>query len=358
MERHRPLGYSDIFGSVMLIGPRRLAPITNIRFIDLFCGIGGFHVAADFACKQRNMSAYCVYASDIDSDAQTAYEANFGVRPHGDIRSIHERDIPDHDVLFGGFPCQAFSIIGHRKGFDDTRGTLFFDIARIIREKQPRAFVLENVKNLRSHNGGQTLSVILDTLKDLGYCVDWRVLNALDYGLPQKRERIIIVGFREPLVFQWPNGGIQMKPLSEVLFADTEVDSFYWASQKIREQRVLQSLGKVIPGPPTIWHENKGGNVSVHPYSCAMRVNASYNYLLVNGIRRMTEREMLRLQGFPDSYKIVCSYAATRRQAGNSLAVPCIQAVVGALLDALTLPSFDACSPNSIQLQLSDLTTS
>lgn len=339
------------------ISAKRPRP-SELSFIDLFCGIGGFHIAAINACKQRNITATCKYASDIDPDAQTAYEANFGMRPDGDITKVHEKDIPDHDILFGGFPCQAFSIIGQRKGFEDTRGTLFFDIARIIREKQPKAFVLENVKQLRSHNGGQTLSVIMATLKELGYSADWRVLNALNFGVPQTRERIIFVGFREPRAFQWPQGGIPMKPLSEILLADDEVESFYWASQKIREQRVLQRIGKATPTPPTIWHENKGGNVSAHPYSCAMRAGASYNYLLVNGIRRMTEREMLRIQGFPDSYKIVCNYGATRKQAGNSVAVPCIQAVVGAVLDALELPPIESCPFGSKQLALSELTAS
>lgn len=315
----------------------------NIRFIDLFCGIGGFHIAAVNACNQHQLVANCVYASDIDPDAQRAYQANFGVLPDGDITKVSEKDVPDHDLLFGGFPCQAFSIIGNRRGFADTRGTLFFDIARIIREKRPRAFVLENVKQLRNHNSGQTLSVILATLKELGYSVDWRVLNALDFGVPQKRERIIFVGFREPRPYQWPQGGVPMPSLSDVLFPDSDVDQFYWASDRIRSQRIIQRDGKVNPPGVSIWHENKGGNVSAHSYSCAMRAGASYNYLLVNGVRRLTEREMLRLQGFPDSYKIVCDYGATRKQAGNSVAVPCIQAVIGAVIDALKQPILDSC---------------
>ena len=315
----------------------------DIRFIDLFCGIGGFHIAAVNACNQHMMAAKCVYASDIDTDAQNAYEANFGIRPDGDITKVSEKDVPDHDFLFGGFPCQAFSIIGNRRGFDDTRGTLFFDIARILREKQPRAFVLENVKQLRNHNGGQTLSVIMATLKELGYSVDYRILNALDFGVPQKRERIIFVGFREPRQFNWPTGNVPMKPLSDVLLPDNDVDKFYWASDRIRNQRLLQREGKPNPAGITIWHENKGGNVSAHPFSCAMRAGASYNYLLVNGVRRLTEREMLRLQGFPDSYKIVCDYGATRKQAGNSVAVPCIQAVIESVLDAIKKPSLTDC---------------
>ena len=330
----------------------------NIRFIDLFCGIGGFHIAAVNASEQHSLVARCVYASDIDTDAQNAYEANFGIRPDGDITKVNEKDIPDHDLLFGGFPCQAFSIIGNRRGFDDTRGTLFFDIARIIREKRPKAFVLENVKQLRNHNGGQTLSVIMATLKELGYSVDCRVLNALDFGVPQKRERIIFVGFREPRPYQWPQGGVPMPSLSDVLFPDSDVDQFYWASDRIRSQRIIQRDGKVNPDGITIWHENKGGNVSANPFSCAMRAGASYNYLLVNGVRRLTEREMLRLQGFPDSYRIVCDYAATRKQAGNSVAVPCIQAVIESVLDAIKKPCLSDCpftTPNTKQLVIPSL---
>lgn len=307
-----------------------------IRFIDLFCGIGGFHLAAEQVCQERGLQAACVFASDIDADAQDAYEANFGMRPTGDITQVAAQDIPDHDVLFAGFPCQPFSICGDRKGFDDTRGTLFFDVARILEEKRPAAFVLENVKLLRGHDGGRTLAVIMKTLHDLGYQAEWRILNALDFGVPQRRERILIVGLREPRPFVWPTGGVAMKPLSAVLEKNEDVPPFYWASDKIRQARIVRREGKKVWDEPTIWHENKGGNISAYPYSCAMRAGASYNYLLVDGVRRMTEREMLRLQGFPDTFKIVGGYGAARKQAGNSVAVPCVAAVFRSVMDALT----------------------
>jgi len=308
-------------------------PANKLKFIDLFCGIGGFHVAAQIVFPAHGFEPECVFSSDIDPDAQTAYEANFGERPHGDITKVYERDIPDHDLLFAGFPCQAFSICGDQRGFEDTRGTLFFDIARILKEKHPRAFVLENVKQLRSHNDGRTLHRIMESLRNIGYHADYRILNALDYGLPQKRERIFIVGFREPRDHVWPKGDVPMKPLSELL--EDGVPEFYYASEKIRRSRIKSIAAKKKPAEITIWHENKGGNISALPYSCALRAGASYNYLLVNGERRLTEREMLRLQGFPDSYKIACNYQATRKQAGNSVAVPCVTAVVGSVLDAL-----------------------
>ncbi len=301
-----------------------------VRFIDLFCGIGGFHVAMQQACTDLGMKSKAVFASDIDKDCQVAYETNFSLKVHGDITKIDEKDIPFHDILVGGFPCQPFSIIGERKGFDDTRGTLFFDIARIIKEKKPAAFVLENVKTLRGHDGGQTLKLILNTLEGLGYRTTYTVLNALNFGLPQKRERIWIVGNRLDMPISLPVGDVPMTPLSKIL--EAKVDSKHFASPYIRQKR--HSVMK--PGTePTIWHENKAGNISSYPYSCALRAGASYNYLLVNGERRLTPREMFRLQGFPDSYKIVSTDSQSRKQAGNSLPVNVAKAVLKELLLSL-----------------------
>ncbi|AFY72541.1 DNA-methyltransferase Dcm [Synechococcus sp. PCC 7502] len=309
----------------------------SIRFVDLFCGIGGFRLGAEIACNQRNINPTCVFSSDIDPDAQVAYKSNFDEVTVGDITKVSTSDIPDHDILLAGFPCQPFSICGDLKGFEDVRGTLFFDIARILEAKQPKAFVLENVKQLKGHNEGKTLQRILQTLQELGYHTDYKILNALNYGLPQKRERIFIIGFKESCHFVWAEDRVPMKPLSEIL--ESEVPSFYYASERIQKNRIEKTLAKKQHEQITIWHENKGGNISAYPYSCALRAGASYNYLLVNGKRRLTEREMLRLQGFPDSYKIVCNYQATRKQVGNSVAVPCVSAVVGSVLDAIIKPS-------------------
>ncbi len=301
----------------------------TIRYIDLFAGVGGFRYAIQNACMELGIQAECVFTSEIDVECQKVYQENFGDVPHGDITKISEDSIPDHDVLLAGFPCQPFSIIGQMKGFDDTRGTLFFDIARIIKEKRPKAFVLENVKLLVGHNKGQTLKVIQKTLKNLGYHTTHKVLNALNFGLPQKRERIFIVGFREPCSFKWPHGKIPMKPLSSIL--EKQVDDKYYASEHIRKKR----LSKQKPTKePTIWHENKAGNISAYPYSCALRAGASYNYLLVNGERRLTDREMFRLQGFPEEFKIISCYTQARKQAGNSLPVPMAQAVIKNTVEA------------------------
>lgn len=303
-----------------------------VRFIDLFCGIGGFRYAMESVGHKWDIQTECVFSSDIDKECQRAYAANFGETPHGDITKIDAQAVPDHDILLAGFPCQPFSIMGQMKGFEDTRGTLFFDIARVLEVKQPKAFVLENVKLLKGHNHGQTLRRIRETLTDLGYYHEYRVLNALDFGLPQKRERIWIVGLREGKSIPWPTGGYTMKPLSELL--EKDIPAKFYVSDHIKQRRwsVLKPTTE-----PTIWHENKAGHISAYPFSCALRAGASYNYLLVNGERRLTPREMLRLQGFPEEFKIICNDYQTRKQAGNSLPVNVATAVLDGVFEALKL---------------------
>lgn len=297
----------------------------GFAFIDVFAGIGGFHVAA------ASLGGRCVFASEVDGQARRAYSANFGVVPCGDVRGVDARSVPCHDVLLAGFPCQPFSVIGKKKGFDDVRGTLFFEIVRILRERTPPLFVLENVKQLCSHDGGRTFRTILAALRSLGYAVRWKILNALDFGLPQKRERVIIVGFLDPDVdFAFP-GPLPRGRLEDVLLPDDLVDGRFFASAEIVKKRRERHTSRHVPG---IWHENKGGGVSSHPYSCALRAGASYNYLLVNGRRRLTPRELLRLQGFPDSFEIVCNDCQTRKQAGNAVPVNLARSVLRAALRA------------------------
>jgi DNA (cytosine-5)-methyltransferase 1 len=312
------------------------------RFIDLFAGIGGMRLSFDkFGCQ-------CVFSSEIDEECQKSYEANFGEKPKGDIKKIAADEVPDHDILVGGFPCQAFSIIGQMRGFDDTRGTLFYEIERILRAKRPRAFLLENVKMLVGHKGGETFRIILEHLNALGYFVHWKVLNALNFGIPQKRERVIIVGFLEDYNFEFPDGsGLQRKSLADIL--ERDVPKKYYASEHIRRRRWAAHAPKVTP---SIWHENKAGHISSYPFSCALRAGASYNYLLVNGERRLTPREHLRLQGFPENYKIVGNDYQVRKQAGNSVAVPVVEAVAKRLIACLngevvlrsSIPKFDQIS--------------
>ena len=294
-------------------------------FADLFCGIGGFHYAAE------PFGINCVFACDIDEDAARQYEWNFGVRPAGDITEIASEDIPDHDILFAGFPCQPFSIIGKRSGLLDSRGTLIYEIVRVLEAKQPRAFVLENVKQLATINEGRTMKAILSALGEAGYECDWKVLNALDYGLPQKRERVIFVGFRDSSLelFDWPDAENSRQALAEIL--ETDPDPRHFVSDRIRTLRRMKHQSEITP---SIWHENKGGNISSHPFSCALRAGASYNYLLVNGERRLTPREQLRLQGFPDEFEIIGNDSQIRKQTGNAVPVPMVQAVIKEVLDA------------------------
>lgn len=295
----------------------------KLTFVDMFCGIGGFHAAAE---ALGNLE--CVFACDIDRDCRKIYEHNYGLKPAADICQIEPEEIPDHDILCAGFPCQPFSIIGSGGGFADARGTLFFELAKIIRAKQPAAMVLENVKQLATHDKGRTLRRILEIIKELGYWVDHRILNALHFGVPQKRERILIVAFKgEVRGFHWPDFKLPMISLAELLEPNPDPSTF--VSDRIRRARKSAHQAKI---KPAIWHENKSGNVSSHPYSCALRAGASYNYLLVDGERRLTPREMLRLQGFPETFKIVGSDAAIRKQAGNSVPVPMVKGVLEGVL--------------------------
>lgn len=314
-----------LFLNITFEEPKEIKYPVPLRYIDLFCGIGGFRYASKRAFDNLGITGECVFSSDIDKYAQDSYEANFGERPTGDITKVEAAEIPDFDVLFGGFPCQAFSICGLMKGFSDqTRGTLFFDIARIIKEKQPQAFVLENVKNLASHDNGNTLRTILEVLRsELGYHVEYKLLNALDFGLPQKRERIVIVGSKAPFVMDWNFEIKEKKTLTDIL--EENVDQKHYASAEIVAKRKAMHTSNYYP---SVWHENKAGNISSYPYSCALRAGASYNYLLVNGERRLTPREMLRLQGFPDTFKMVVSDAQTRKQAGNAIPVDMVAAVI------------------------------
>lgn len=298
-----------------------------IRYVDLFCGIGGFRIAAEKVFQNMETQGNCVFSCDFDKYVQDSYEANFGERPFGDIAKLDEHTLPDFDILFAGFPCQPFSIIGQMKGFEDARGTLFFDIARILKAKKPTCFILENVKQLSSHQNGKTLKIILSILSSLGYWSEYKILNALNFGLPQKRERIFIVGFNRQINFNWPDGNGEYKPLSEIL--ETEVETRHYASEKIIADRIKKHKSEY---EPSIWHENKSGNISSYPYSCALRAEASYNYLLVNGVRRLTPREALRLQGFPDSFKIVVSESQIRKQIGNAVPVNLVEAVFKNLL--------------------------
>ena len=297
---------------------------SRFSFIDLFAGIGGIRLPF------TELGYKCVFSSEWDKHAQKTYFANFGEMPFGDIcQASTKRFIPDNfDVLLAGFPCQAFSIIGKRRGFEDTRGTLFFEVAKILEKHRPKAFLLENVKQLTTHDKGRTFKTILATLDELGYVYKWKVLNALDFGLPQKRERVIIVGFSERELAEEFDFNFEKKSysLTDILEDDAEVDPSLFASDLILHKRQERTRNKKL-FYPSVWHENKSGNISVLDHACALRTGASYNYLLINGVRRPSSRELLRFQGFPDKYVIRVSHGEIRKQTGNSVAVPMIRQI-------------------------------
>lgn len=317
----------DIFEYMENVQPKR----GKFRFIDLFAGIGGIRLAFE------HVGGLCVFSSEWDKNACKTYKANFGEEPFGDITKIDAKDIPEFDILLAGFPCQPFSIAGKKAGFNhETQGTLFFDVERILKEKRPKAFLLENVKNLVSHDSGNTFRTIISHLEALGYHVYSKVLNALDYGVPQKRERIIICGFINDVNFEFPQPVPleQRKSLADVL--EASVESKYYVKDSIRMSRLARLRDKDFP-KPYISHENIAGSITPHSYCSALRAGASANYILINDERRPTERELLRIQGFPDTFKIVVNYGQIKHQTGNSVAVPMIEAVAKQMMISMNL---------------------
>ncbi len=331
----------------------------EFKFIDLFAGIGGIRLAFEA------IGGECVFTSEWDSYAQRTYMANFGGHHpiNGDITKISAEDIPDHDVLLGGFPCQPFSIAGVSKknalgrahGFaDETQGTLFFDVARIIAVKRPKAFMLENVKNLQSHDKGRTFDVIIRTLRDeLGYQVFYKVIDGAHF-VPQHRERIIIVGFREPVVFNWdmvdlPSKGLHKlaeiihKKAGEPAIETDGVNYYDYEKRKVLDKYTLtDNLWQYLQNYKKK-HAAAGNGFGfglVTSESVTRTLSARYykdgsEILFSQGAkknpRRLTPRECARLMGFPDSFKIPVSDTRAYKQFGNSVVVPVMQAVSSAL---------------------------
>ena len=313
-----------------------------MNFIDLFCGIGGFRIAFE------SVGGKCVFSSDIDKYTCETYNTNFKEFPLSDITKIDERKIPNFDLLCAGFPCQPFSIGGLRKGFNDTRGTLFFDIERILREKKPQAFILENVKGLINHDKGKTLETILNKLgsrinfKDnenrfydcLNYDVHYKVVNSRNYGVPQNRERVFIIGFKKPSDFSFPKIKKQKtlteiidyssptNTLSETLEKNIEIhlknhkkyseikDLDYLLAYEVRKSRCTFRFDNLSP-TLTAKMGTGGNNVPV----------------LVNYKRKLSTNECLKIQGFPDDFKIKPNYSQSYKQIGNSVSVPVVKSL-------------------------------
>lgn len=329
----------------------------TFKFIDLFAGIGGFRLA------MQNLGGKCVFTSEWDKEAQRTYKANFGEVPFGDITKEQVKNyIPDNfDLLCAGFPCQAFSIAGKRGGFDDTRGTLFFDVAEIIKKYKPKAIFLENVKGLRSHDKGKTLETILNVLRnDLDYFVpEPQVMNAKDFGVPQHRERIYIVGFRKDLNierFEYPKPTKKKVTFLNVREKNVVPTRYYLSTQyvqtlvnhKARHEGKGNGFGYAIIPDDGIANAIVVGGMGrernliidnrITDYTPTTHIKGVVNR---EGIRKMTPREWARLQGFPDNYIIPVADASAYKQFGNSVAVPAIQATANKILELIGIATND-----------------
>lgn len=313
-----------------------------MTFIDLFAGIGGFRIAFE------SINASCVFSAEIDKHATQTYKLNFNDDSFNDVSKIDEKNIPDFDILCAGFPCQPFSIAGQRKGFGDTRGTLFFDIERIIRHKKPKAFILENVKGLVSHDNGNTLKTILNTLassvngvvndnsfdNNLDYNVYYKVINSKDYGVPQNRERIYIIGFKnKDIKFNFPNKSTDKIDLNTILSDDisgseiSEIAKFNVKNNLKNHKKYDEIKNKEL----LLAYEIRKSKCTfrfddLSPTLTAKMGTGGNNVpVLVQQMRKLTTRECLRIQGFPDSYKIEPNKAQSYKQIGNSVSVPVIK---------------------------------
>lgn len=317
--------------------------IKDMKFIDLFAGIGGFRYALEsFGCK-------CVFSSEWDKFCQESYNLNFGDIPYGDITKIDEKDIPNFDILCGGFPCQPFSVSGKQKGFADTRGTLFFDIVRIVAYHKPKVIFLENVKNLKAHNGGATFEVISNTLNELNYNIYYKVLNSKNFGLPQNRERITIVCIRKDIDngnFEFPKGSNDFKTIFDIKEDDDKTEKYIINRTDINiDQEKLKNAIKngKVNNPVQIGIIGKGGqgNRIYHENGIGITLAASSGgaasktgaYYINGKVRKLSPREAARLQGFPEEFIIIENENQALKQFGNSVPISLLKAVFAGLID-------------------------
>lgn len=304
----------------------------SFKFIDLFAGIGGIRIPFD------EIGGDCVFSSEIDKFARQTYQANFAQEPHGDITQIEPSLIPEFDLLLAGFPCQPFSQAGLQKGFADTRGTLFFYIANIIKQHKPNVVLLENVKRLKTHDKGNTYKVMVTTLENLGYTVSSKILAAKDFGVPQNRERIYIVALRNKTCFSFPEPISKVTKVGDIL--EAEVAEKYTISDKLWQGHQRRKRE----------HKKKGNGFGYGLFSAESAytntISARYykdgsEILISQGSgknpRKITPREAARLQGFSDDYRIVVSDVQAYKQFGNSVCIPTVRAIAKQLLPILRL---------------------
>lgn len=313
--------------------------LKGVKYIDLFAGIGGFHTA------MKSFGAECVFASEWNEHAQKTYFENYGISPKGDITQIKVEDIPEHDIICAGFPCQAFSISGKQKGFEDTRGTLFFDVARIAKHHQPKLLFMENVKNFEKHDNGNTLKIVRETLDEIGYVLWHKLLNASHFGLPQNRERIFMIAIRKDInikEFNFPAPTYEQVILRDIILPDEETKQF-----EIKRDDMVIDESK-IPNmslfndyklkPIRIGTINKGGQ-GERIYSelgHAITLSAEgggpgskTGCYLINGIvRKLAPRECARIQGFSDDFVIPVSNSQAWKQFGNSVPVKVLKHII------------------------------
>lgn len=325
--------------------------LKGYKFVDLFSGIGGFHQAL------TSFGAECVFASDINTQANKTYEHNYGVKPHGDITTIEAKDIPKHDVLTAGFPCQAFSIAGKKLGFEETRGTLFFDVARIIKHHKPKVAILENVKNFANHDEGKTLKTILNTLDEIGYDVKYKVLNSANFGVAQARERIYIVAVRKDigLNFVMPtyakdgNGNqLEYVKIKDIVSASNEEIvklKINDKAHKLQYKPAKESNSPVRPirvgeidgrgngqGYRLYSPEGVGNTLTANGGGLGSNKGGPYYFNDQKIARVLSVRECLTLMGFPETFEPTSGMKENYRQAGNSVVVNVLQEIVKELI--------------------------
>lgn len=305
--------------------------LNGYRFIDLFAGMGGFRIALE------SLGAECVYSNEWDIPAQKVYAENFGDTPEGDITKVDENTIPCHDILCAGFPCQAFSISGKQRGFEDSRGTLFFDVARIVKAKKPKIVFMENVKNFATHDNGRTLQVVKSTMEELGYTFYQKVLNSVDYGIPQKRERIYMVCFRKDLEindFTYPKKFKLVRHVEDFLLQDEEQVKHLYIDRpdtKFNDTKDDTYSNKSIRlgivnkgGQGERIYSTKGIAITLSAYGGGVFAKTG-GYLINGKTRRLHPRECARIMGYPDSYKLAKNANQAYKQLGNSVVIDVLQ---------------------------------
>ena len=305
--------------------------LKGYKFIDLFAGMGGFRIALE------SLGAECVYSNEWDIPAQKVYAENFGDTPEGDITKVNENSIPCHDILCAGFPCQAFSISGKQRGFEDSRGTLFFDVARIVKAKKPKIVFMENVKNFATHDNGRTLQVVKNTMEELGYTFYQKVLNSVDYGIPQKRERIYMVCFRNDLEisdFTYPKKFKLVRHVEDFLLQDEEQVKHLYVNRhdtKFNDSKDDTYSNKSIRlgivnkgGQGERIYSTKGIAITLSAYGGGVFAKTG-GYLINGKTRRLHPRECARIMGYPDSYILAKNPNQAYKQLGNSVVIDVLQ---------------------------------